>query len=211
MITFVLPHTIYFNSAKHCIESVRNVYTDYPIDLYLDPSDTRAADYRKLCQDYNCNFIIGTRTQGYINKNDSIETNLPKMLESHFRLYNSCKLYESEWVLILEDDVFLKKEITRFPAADCGKNREDVGFLGGGSIFKRDAYIKIYENVKETGLTELIKQNHLFSWAGDVLKKHLFTVHGYTNEKWVELAEPGYWDDTDYSVFHGYKALHKLG
>lgn len=113
--------------------------------------------------------------------------------------------------MLLEDDVYIRKMIENFPKSDCGKNRHDHGFLGGGSILKREAFVKIYEAETEDGLRTIIEGNHMFSWAGDDLKRHLFRAHGYSEEKWLELGEPGYFDGDSCSVFHKYKDLHNLG
>jgi hypothetical protein len=43
------------------------------------------------------------------------------------------------------------------------------------------------------------------------LKERIFKDANVSNEKWIELAEPGYRDDTDHAIYHGYKDLHKLG
>ena len=211
MIAFNYQCTLYFNSAKHCIESIRKFYKDLPIDVYVDETTPRINDYETLCNDHNCDFTFRDRVEGYISRKDPIEVNLSKMLESHHRIYSTCKKYNKEWTLLLEDDVYIKKPIERFPTSDCGKNRHNVSFLGGGSIFKTEAFIKIHEMYGESGLSDIIKSDYIYSWAGDVLKQRIFIDNGYTHEKWVELAEPGYWDDTNFSVYHGYKDLHHLG
>jgi hypothetical protein len=211
MIAFNFQHTQYFNSAKHCISSIRKFYDDLPIDLYYDMTTPRINDYEKMADDYNCNFIFRDRVQGFMDRKHHIEDNIDKMLESHYRLYDTCRRYTHDWVILLEDDVYLRKRIEKFPNADCGKNRHDCGFLGGGSILNREAFLKIYEAETEDGLRKIIEESHMFSWAGDALKRHLFHKHGFSDEKWLELGEPGYFDGESCSVFHGYKDLHKLG
>jgi hypothetical protein len=60
-------------------------------------------------------------------------------------------------------------------------------------------------------MREIIKMDGDCAWAGDMLKKHMMIGTGASYEKWMELAEPDYYNTTDHAVFHGYKELHKLG
>ena len=53
--------------------------------------------------------------------------------------------------------------------------------------------------------------NYLREVSGDALKERIFKDADVSNEKWIELAEPGYYDNTDHAIYHGYKDLHKLG
>jgi hypothetical protein len=211
MIAFNFQDTHYFESFKNCIINVRKYYEDEIIDVFLDDNDPKIKEYTEFCTQCKCNLTLRDRHMGYINREDNLETNLPKMLESHYRIYQTCKNSSDEWVMILEDDVLIKRKILNWPQSDCGKNRDDVGFLGGGSVFKREKYITIYENLGEQGLTDLINSNHLLSWAGDALKAVIFRACNATEEKWIELAEPNYFDNIDHAVYHGYKDLHHLG
>lgn len=212
MIAFNFQDSYYLYSFEHCVENIRKFYPDELIDFYIDSNSDRLTAYSNVCSRFNIEMNVRERHQGYINRYDSHEVNIPKVLESHYRIYNTCKKTEAEWVLLLEDDVLLKRRILHFPNADCGTNREfPIGFLGGGSIFRKSAYIKAYEFLGESGIREIIKIDGDCAWAGDVLKKHMLIMTGASYEKWMELAEPNYYDDTDCAVFHGYKELHKLG
>jgi hypothetical protein len=211
MISFNFQDSNYLFSFENCIRNVRKFYPNELIDFYIDSNSLKINEYKKICHSFNVEMTIRQRNQGYINRTDSMETNIPKMLESHYRIYNTCKKSNDEWVMLLEDDVLIKREIKHWPKSDCGKNRDNVGFLGGGSIFKRDVYLQIYESLQDIGLEKLIRENHTYSWAGDALKQRIFKEAGASDEKWIELAEPGYYDDKDHAVYHGYKDLHKLG
>lgn len=211
MISFNFQDSNYIHSFENCIKNVRKFYKKELIDFYIDSNSNNIEAYKDICNEYSVEMTIRQRNQGYINRNDSVETNIPKMLESHYRIYNTCKKSNSEWILLLEDDVLIKRPIQNWPTSDCGKNRDDVGFLGGGSIFKRIVFVNLYERLGEIGLENIIKTEHTYSWAGDVLKKKIFNDYGASHEKWIELAEPNYYENTDHAVFHGYKELHKLG
>lgn len=210
-LSFNFQDSQYIHSFENCIKSVRKFYKNELIDFYIDSNNEKINEYEKICKDYYVNFNIRDIHQGYIDRNDSIEINIPKMLESHYRIYMTCLKSNTHWILLLEDDVVIKRNIQRWPSSDCGKNRQNVGFLGGGSIFRRDVYIQAYESMGESGISNLIKTNSMYSWAGDELKRKMFDNINATSEKWIELAEPEYFNNTDHAVFHGYKELHKLG
>ena len=60
----------------------------------------------------------------FINRNDSIEINLPKMIEWIERLKITCENTNADWILLLEDDVIVKRKVLQFPKVECGTNRE---------------------------------------------------------------------------------------
>ena len=209
MITFCYQDSLHFNAFKFCIENIRKYYPDSPIFLYRSLQDNKLEEYKKVCSDYNIILTIRHRHQGYISRFDTMEQNLPKMLESHYRIYHSCINSNSEWVMLVEDDVLIKRAIKRWPNSDCGKNRDHIGHCAGGSVFKRQIYIDIYQKLGEDGLATMIQTDHTYSWAGDALKAIIFREHGATEERWVELAEPESYDGEDHAVYHGYKDLHE--
>ena len=210
MISFNFQDSNYLHSFENCIKNVRKFYPNELIDFYIDSNSNKINEYKNICYLFNVEMTIRQRNQGYIDRTDSMETNIPKMLESHYRIYNTCKKSNSEWIMLLEDDVLIKREIKQWPSKDVGTNREYFK-AGGGAIFKRETFLKIYENLGESGLEKIIRQEHTYSWAGDALKERIFKDADASNEKWIELAEPGYYDNTDHAIYHGYKELHKLG
>jgi hypothetical protein len=209
-ISFNFQDSHYIHSFENCIINIRKFYENELIDFFIDSNNKRLSEYETICKKYNVDLNIRNIHQGYIDREDSIDVNISKMLESHRRIYMTSLKSDSEWVLLLEDDILIKRKIKKWPSTDCGTNREYFK-MGGGSIFRREKYIEAYESLGEIGLQQLIKQNHLLSWAGDELKRIMFDRINATSEKWIELAEPDYFDKTDHAVFHGYKDLHKLG
>jgi hypothetical protein len=201
----------YYNSYKNVLTNVRKYYPQSDMIIFFDGNRTDLDLYLDTAKEYNCVTIIRDTEVGFINKNDSIEQNSPKQLEWISRMELACEMFNAEWVMILEDDVLIKREIQRWPNSDVGTNREGVGFLGGGSIFKRTSFLKAIANIGMNNMKNLIETNHTISWAGDMLLKTLFNGIQASSEKWMELAEPGYFDQTDHAVFHGYKDLHRLG
>lgn len=197
----------YYNSYKNVLDNVRKYYSESDIIIFFDKSRTDLDLYLETAKQYNCKVFIGNDELGYINRNDSIDINLPKQTEWISRIKFACEISNSEWAMLLEDDVLLKREIKHFPEADVGTNREYFR-TGGGSIFKREVFL---DSVKKADISKLVKTIPDACWAGDLLLEHIFRSNNVKYEKWIELAEPGYYDDTDHAVYHGYKDLHKLG
>jgi hypothetical protein len=201
----------YYESYKNTLHNVRKYYPESDIIIFFDKSRTDLDSYLETAKVNNCKVFTKENELGYINRNDSTYINLPKQFEWISRMKFACETSESEWVMLLEDDVLLKREILHWPNSDCGKNRHDVGFCGGGSIFKRKKFLEIFEIFSSEDIKNIIQKNHDYSWAGDALLKYLFIKIGASHEKWIELAEPNYYDNTDHAIYHGYKDLHKLG
>lgn len=203
------PYT-YYHSYKNTLENIRKWYSDEDVFIYMDSFRDDLDKYKSISDSYNCNFIVREKEMYFINRSDSIDTNLPKMMEWLYRIKYTCENTSSDWIMLVEDDVLIKRKIEKWPSTDCGINRHDVSFLGGGSIFKRYKYIEAYDAIGVNNIENIIQQIHLISWAGDMMLKVLFNNINATAEKWIELAEPEYFDNTDHAVFHGYKELHKL-
>ena len=200
------PYT-YFESYKNVLNNVRKYYSDSDIFIYMDNNREDIEKYKIIANEYKCNFIVRENLMGYINRNDSIDTNKPKITEWVNRIIHTSNTTNSKWILNLEDDVIIKREIKHFPSVNVGTNREYFR-VGGGAIFKREVFL---DSIKKVNVSHLIRTIPDASWAGDVLLEHIFRNNNVKYEKWIELAEPEYYDNTDHAIYHGYKELHKLG
>jgi hypothetical protein len=209
-ISFTYMPYIYIESYKNVLYNIRKYYPESDIFVYIDSDNSKLNVYLNIAQNNNCIFNVRNQKYGYINREDSIDVNLPKILESFCRTYNTCINTNSKWIMMVEDDVLIKRKIKQWPTTDCGTNREYFK-IGGGAIFSRKKYIEAYEKLGVIGIENMVKNNHLLSWAGDELFKEMLLMVGCTHEKWIELAEPNYYDNIDHAVYHGYKDLHKLG
>jgi hypothetical protein len=198
----------YKAAYENVLKNLRIHYPSSDVFVYIDSSIDNQEYISDLAASYACHLINRQKEMKYIHKTGTFEENSVKMQEWIDRIIYTCISTDSTWVMLLEDDVLIRKKINRWPEADCGRNRHNMGFLGGGSIFRR---VKFLEAVEYTNIYDFMERYHVCTWAGDVLLKHMFNQINATEEKWVELAEPGYWDDTDYSVLHKYKDLHILG
>ena len=196
---------IHFESYKNVLKTVREHQPNSDVFIYLDSIRTDIQQYSDVASSNNCNLIVRQDTMSYIRRDESTEVNEPKITEWLMRIKHTCENTDATWVLLLEDDVILKRAIEHWPTADCGKNMDQIGFLGGGSIFRRKVFLDCLE---KSDVPAIIKDNHTASWAGDHLLSHIFIPHGATEEKWIELAEPNYYDRGPHAVYHGYKDLH---
>jgi hypothetical protein len=206
-ILFTYNPWTYYKSYINVLENVRKYYTDSDIIIFFDSNRVDLDLYLKTANEYNCNVVIRDCELGFINRNDSMDINSTKQFEWISRIKLACDMSNAEWVMLLEDDVLLKREIRNWPNSDIGTNREYFR-TGGGSVFRRSVFL---ESIEKVDVLDLISTILHASWAGDVLLEHIFRSNNVKHEKWIELAEPNYYDKTDHAVFHGYKDLHKLG
>lgn len=206
-IAFVYNPYTYFESYKNVLSNVRKHYPTADVFIYFDSFRDDIQKYSDVAYENNCIFNIRQQKMFYIHREDSVEVNEPKLIEWLNRIKSVCESTDAEWILHLEDDVVIKREIKHWPTKDVGTNREYFR-TGGGAIFKREVFL---DSIKKVDVSYLIKTIPDASWAGDLLLEHIFRNNNVQYEKWIELAEPGYYDNTDHAIYHGYKNLHKLG
>ena len=196
----------YFESYKNVLSNVRKHYPTSDVFIYFDSFREDIEKYRNVANEYGCKFIIREEKMFYINREDTFDVNEPKVLEWLNRIKYTCENTNAEWVLNLEDDVIVKREIKQWPSKNVGTSREYFR-PGGGAIFKREVFL---DSIKKVDISHMIKNIPNASWAGDLLLEHIFKNNDIEHEEWVELAEPQYKDNTDHAIYHGYKDLHKL-
>jgi hypothetical protein len=206
-ISFIYSPYIYFESYKNVLNNVRIHYPTADIFIYMDSFRDDIEKYRKISDEHNCKFIVRDNHIFYTHRTDSIDINQPKMLEACNRMLHACENTTTEWILILEDDVLVKREIQTWPKADIGTCRNYFR-PGGGSIFNKDVFL---DSLKNIDISNIMKRVPNANWAADVVLENIFKNNNAKFEEWIELAEPGYRDDTDHAIYHGYKDLHKLG
>lgn len=206
-IAFVYNPYTYFESYKNVLSNVRKHYPTADVFIYFDSFRDDIQKYSDVAYENNCIFNIRQQKMFYIHREDSVEVNEPKLIEWLNRIKSVCESTDAEWILHLEDDVVIKREIKHWPTKDVGTNREYFR-TGGGAIFKREVFL---DSIKKVDVSYLIKTITDATWAGDLLLEHIFRNNNVQYEKWIELAEPGYYDNTDHAIYHGYKDLHKLG
>lgn len=206
-ITFNYMPYVYFESYKNVLNNVREHYPTADIFIYMDSFRDDIEKYRKISDEHNCKFIVRDKHIFYTNREDSLEINKPKLIEVFDRIKYTCETTDSEWLMILEDDVLIKKPIEDWPKADVGTCR-DYCRPGGGSVFKRNTFLN---SLAVADVIDIITTTPDANWAADVVLEKIFLRNGATFEEWKELAEPNHRDTQPHSVYHGYKDLYKLG
>ena len=206
-ISFIYSPYIYFESYKNVLNNVRQHYPTADIFIYFDSFRDDIEKYKKIAVEYNSKFIISEKHIFYTNREDSIETNTPKLLEVFDRMKHACETSDSNWVLILEDDVLIKRPIEYWPNGDVGTCRNYFR-PGGGSIFNRNKFL---QSLKTANINNIIRNVQDAHWAADVVLENVFKSNNAKFEEWIELAEPDHRDNLDHAVYHGYKDLYKLG
>ena len=198
-----------FEAFLHSVMSVKMFSPGSKIITFLDPSvgNSLQIDYLILTSMLKIGAVTRQTHCSYIEKKDGVEINAPKMKEYFARLYEACKTFDTEWVIRMEDDVHLRHPIKYFPDTSCAGNHEIYG-MGGGSIFKRQAFIDVYEGLPEDWIDQKIKKDGDCAWAADGMLKHMFTEHGHAYSKWMEIVEDWQGSNPEAAIHHGNKTLY---
>ena len=147
------------------------------------------------------------------------------------RVNDTCLQYETDWVVIFEDDVLTVNSNISFPTEDSGgliawpwkaemtdllksKNTKNTlwGYgMCGGSIFRRESFLEAYSKINEFNLEELSKyDNRIIGWA-DTLINCFIQYFGYSYQLWDgmdDMTYPGRIVSEKACFVHGYKELY---
>jgi len=147
------------------------------------------------------------------------------------RVFDTCLLYDTEWIVIFEDDVLTANDKIFFPTEDSGgmicwpwntemdlilksRNTKNKLFgygMSGGSIFRREAFINSYAKIDEFDLKKLsLYDKRIIGWS-DALMSCFLQYFGFSYQIWEgtdDMTYPGR-VVSDISCFiHGYKELY---
>ena len=147
------------------------------------------------------------------------------------RVNDTCLKYETDWIVIFEDDVLTKNSNIEFPNEDSGgliawpwkaemtdllksKNTKNTlwGYgMCGGSIFRRESFLEAYSKINEFNLEELSTyDNRIVGW-GDTLINCFIQYFGYSYQLWDgmdDMTYPGRTVSEKACFVHGYKELY---
>jgi hypothetical protein len=181
-----------------CLNSFRRAYPSEAITLVSDYGE----DFSKFADRFHLYYYYSER------KADPGNLGKDGAREYLRRIYDHCLRAASDYVVILEEDVFTCRRIAQPPSSDCGGPRliplsdalirhlqkindttHSYGYaMCGGSIFDRAAFIKCYEKQNlDFGLLEILDDRTIK--YGDVLLTVLFLLNGYTYAVWNEVSE----------------------
>lgn len=234
-------------AVEFVIENYRKYYPESPITLISDGG----SDFSEIAEKYKCNYIHSFVNLGQpgsqnikINSDYSINPRLAFNKEETFiwlnRLYQACKYSvanNSDHILFLEDDVYIKKIISYLPSNDgfsCGENKDNlinpilIEYLEkkyniifnvryyaccGGAIFNAKAFVEKYYFIinfldKEYDIIQSL--DNRFGW----LDLYMHVIHyliGCKYEVNPEFAETWMnvpWESEKYSIVHQYKNFY---
>jgi hypothetical protein len=186
-------------AVEKCIEAFRNWYPENKFRLVSD----NGSDFTDLATKHNLVFEKKAENITPGGKFGS-SSSIMKYLE---RIYETCKLFDSEWIILFEDDVLTKGRIISFPSTDAAGvsshpykpelsallNNSPSPFKGygmaGGSIFRREIFIKCYENIDSFHLDDYAKLDPRIIGWGDLPLTFIFQINGYTYSEWSGVDE----------------------
>jgi len=120
------------------------------------------------------------------------------------RVFDTCILYDTEWIVIFEDDVLTQNNNITFPTEDSGgtmcwywkkdltellksrNNKNQLFGIGlcGGTIFRREAFINAYFRIHEFDLKYIGRLDNRVIVAGDALISCFLQYFGYSYQIW---------------------------
>ena len=147
------------------------------------------------------------------------------------RVFNTCMLYDTEWIVIFEDDVLTQNNYITFPKEDSGgmicwpwennltqllksrNNKNEMFGYGmcGGSIFRRESFINAYSRIHEFDLKYIGSLYNRVTGYCDTLIGCFLQYFGYSYQIWEstdDMTYPGRTPSETACFIHGYKELY---
>lgn len=185
-------------SNLKCISSFREHHPNSPITIVAD----EVCDFSDYQKKYNVDVVYSN-----IKCDPRGRLTFETFKEYINRIYNHCKSCNSEFVVILEDDVVTYKTITKYPLTSCAgprtnsyeptlvdflqkkfNNKINYGYgMSGGSIFKSEDFLKSYENFSNLEFFSLLDKR--IPYYSDVGLTLLFQLSGYHYSEWQDVSE----------------------
>jgi hypothetical protein len=211
-------------ATEFAIKTFREHFPKEPIRLISDNGN----DYTNFIKKYNLDFDFSDKNIFPKGRFESIEG----CYEWLRRVNDTCLKYNTEWILLFEDDVLAKNSNITFPEEDSAglicwswynglhnllssrNNRnKNVGYgMCGGAIFKRQVFIDAYNKINEFDLEYLSQLDNRIILASDCLINCFLQYFGATYGLWDKLEDmtyPGWVENNNTCFIHGYKNLYK--
>jgi hypothetical protein len=213
-------------ATRFVLESFRNHFPENPILLISDGGD----DFSHLAKEFNCGY---KQLHNIFEPQEEMYCSV-RMLEYWRRLKLSVDFCNKDYLMILEDDVYIRNYFEIDKHFDlCGSRlgakfsttvkediksttHKDVDNYGmcGGSIFNTDVFNKIYDDV----ILDIIDnhdekiKNEVDDWCSLGSTDSSITYHFYkrgyeyqANPWMIEVRENRKWKNTDHPIVHEYK------
>lgn len=208
-------------ATQFTIEKFREYFPNEQLRLISD----NALDYSHFISKYNIDFEFSNINTGSRFKDiDGCYVWLE-------RVFNTCILYDTEWIVIFEDDVLTQNNDITFPTEDSGgmicwpwqndltqllksRNNKNQMFgygMCGGSIFRRESFINAYSKINEFDLNYIGRLDNRVIGYADTLIGCFLQYFGYSYQIWEGTDDMSYPNRivSDTACFiHGYKELY---
>jgi hypothetical protein len=203
-------------AVEFALENFRKYYPTASVRMVSDAGE----DFSDLAQRFGCEFVyedINVLPRGVLSGHPaSGVTDVNPIGAYHWlrRLYDTCKVLDTDWILIMEDDVLTKGIVQEFPHTHAGGiasfpfheelfkvmyERNTTNFtwgygMCGGTVVRREFIVYAYENhLHEFSLGELSKlDDRIYGWADILLTAFILFCNG-TYSLWdgVDQVEYG--------------------
>lgn len=198
-IDFVLTNLTKVYSKE---ESEIYVFIDDEYHIKDRITDTRRFDlFFKTSKKYEVNTVVAKNRFTFCTGNYPEESKL-KLLELFNRFLYVCNQSDAKWIVVLEDDVLVRKKITKFPTTDF--TVASGGLCTGGIIYNREKLKMAIESYSEKELLSEMK-DFPFYFAGDQLIKRVLIKRGLTFSWFQDHADGIRPEHTDAAVIHNIK------
>lgn len=216
-----------YTAGVKSIETFRKFYPESDVFVRID-TDGDLENYKTELIPYNVDISLQTKKIGYpgkflpsghdVGRDYWPYENLHTWLKS---IYDCCKITDSKYIIILEEDVFLLKPISiiekefgvaivtnrnSFPyriikfIQDLNGNTNTIGYGAcGGAIINTQLFIKGFDiaiNHLRTEFDDISKRTHLVGWSDIMLQVIIMCARGdvIVNEQLVEpwMQEQGW-------------------
>lgn len=209
------------------LENFRKFYPDSSVFLICDGGK----DFTEESKKYNCVYEYVERAY---TQNVNLFEDVNSMKEHMFRFGNIDKISEN-YFMILEDDVYIKKEVNignlKYDINGCNKNEffkyaisslikeqnsnfsniENIYYGAfGGCILNTEFFKKIFENKKklESDLELFYKNATKDEVAADIILSYLCLINGGTIGSYNGLCEIWYKDYKEREQTNNIEVLH---
>ena len=176
-------------ATENVLENVRKFYPDAPIVLFGDGG----VDLTELAAKYGCIFRITPEKTGDSKATNFADTNAALIWLN--RIKEACEKMDTDWVMLLEDDVFIRGKVLSAHHAIAGPlghfvqealrdeiRKHNPFFSGqygacGGSLFRRKVALKCFAECQS--IVPLIEKFPFLLWS-DALLTCLFEMCGFS-------------------------------
>jgi hypothetical protein len=199
-------------AVNYVLENFRKYYPNAPVRMVSDNGE----DFSDLAQKYNCVFDfenVNIFPKGILVGHPMSGVTDIEPLGAYVwlrRLYDTCKVFDTDWIVIMEDDVLTRGVVSSFPSTHAGGvvsfpltplltaflmgrnlNNKTWGYgLCGGGIINRSFFVNAYEKyIQEFDLKFISNfDGRVYGWS-DILLTVFIIYAGGTYSVWNDVED----------------------